>query len=351
MKVALIFSGADPGASAPYRASPFLDGLAGEGFAPVVIDVEGPKSVRPRDENGSGRRCPLGELRAVLSAERPDAIQTFGWASELAPVWTSAARTGIPLVHFVSAGGPVEDDIGLGVAWTRIRPKLASLAGWRARLASRSVAGVVGSNRADIGQHIELGFFPRAAFSMLAPPPVETGRGANGEPTGSTPIFGVYDPELSPYVVDFLARAVGLTGRPESFSLRIAPAPLRARQVPETISFSDPRDLDAFIEAIDALVLPYCEDRMVPAVLAALKAGKIVIAPEGGVASELIEYGRHGVVYAAGSAYHLSMAINIVAQAWKNRPIDFEGVDAVVARSAPREVARIFAGAYRKLAA
>jgi glycosyltransferase involved in cell wall biosynthesis len=352
MKVALIFAGAEPDAAlAPYRASPFLQALADEGLAPAVIGIAGERvagSGPPRE--GIGRVCAASDLRALLAAERPDAIQTFGWATALAPVWESVGPTGIPLIHFVSAGGPVQDDSGLGAAGARVRPKFASFAGWRARFASRPVAGVIGSNRADIGQHFERGFFPRARFSVLAPPPVDMRDGASAGPAASTPTFGVYDPDATAHVLGFIAHAVSLTGHPDDLSFRIAPSRLRSLvHAPEVMSFVDAPDLESFVAAVDALVLPYCEDRMVPAVLAALKARKIVIVPDGGVASELIEYGRHGVVYAAGSAYHLSMAINIVAQSRKDRPLDFQGVDAVIARTSPREVARTFAATYGRL--
>lgn len=348
MKVALIFSGAEPGSAfAPYRARPFVDGLAQEGIDAIVIDVGG--EIAPA-ATGANRRCTLSELPNLLTAERVDAVQTFGPAPAVGPVW-SGARS-VPIVHFVSAGGPVQDDEGLGFACARLRPRLGSVAGRRARFASRRVAAVIGSNRADIGRHIETGFFPRAAFSMLAPPPVAAGEGKLADTAASRPVFGVYDPHATAHVLSFVTRAVDLTGRPETFSVHIAPARLRIlRAAPEAVSFVDPPDLGGFIGSIDALVLPYSEDRFVPTVLTALRARKIVIAPDGGIASELIEYGRHGVVYAAGSAYHLSMAINVVAQSWKNRPLDFAGVDAAIAHAAPQEVARTFAAAYRKLVA
>jgi hypothetical protein len=359
MKIALVFAG-DTRASdalAPYRSEAFIGALEAEGLEPIVIDIEQPRraGLAPIAYGGAPRayRNPVERLPAILHQEAPQFVQTFGWVSELGRLWTQAAKSARPLVHFVSSGGPVEDERELGFAWRRIRPGLRSLAGWSARLASRHVDGLIGSNRTDIAQHVALGFFPRAKFSAVVPPPVASRSAtASIDSDAGIPTFGVYDPAGTAASLKFLLRAVALTGHPEFFRVAIAPARLRALAPagPHNVTFIDAASAQEFMRGIDVLVLPYGEDRMVGSVVAALDARKIVIVPDGGLAAELIEYGRHGMLYAAGSAYHLASAINIMSQAWRNRPFNFAGVDRPLSRVEPAAVASRFAAAYSRLA-
>ncbi len=358
MKIALVFA-ADACASlalAPYRSERFIGALEAEGVTPIIVDVEGTDGGRLPVPAYAGAPttffCAADGLAHILRQERPALVQTFGAASCQARLWPRAGDT--PVLHVVGSGGPVTRERDVAVAWRRVRPPLRSFAGWRARLASRHVDGLIGTNRADLGQHLDLGFFPRAAFSMVVPPPVEAApRTDAGAGSTETPTFGVYDPGATAASLGFLLHAIGLSGQPDFFRVAIAPARLRALAptAPAGVSFVDAETVAAFEREIDVLVLPYGEDRMTESVVAALRAGKIVIVPEGGAAAELIEYGRHGVLYAAGSAYHLAMAINVMAQSWRNRPFDFEGVEQMIAGLAPEAVARGFASAYRRLAA
>jgi hypothetical protein len=360
MKVALVFAG-DSAAKPvlqPYRSLRFAGGLATEGITAVLVDVDiGRQSrVAPANHDAPGLiyyRNRVDRLPLILKQERPGVALTFGATLDLAPVWREAAKAGVPILHFVSSEGSIsEPPAAVGPSPVRMPPQRLARA-WHTRFASRHVAGLVGSNRADLGRHLCQSYFPRARFSIVAPPPTcPSAPDAMRAVTGSAecPAFGFYDPEASESTLQFLLRAIDLTAPPDRFALRIAPAALAAR-VPEHAghaTFVDAADPADFIRGIDVLLVPEAHDRALATIAAALVARRIVIAPDTGAAVELVEYGRHGVLYAAGSAYHFAMAINVMTQSWSNLPITFEGIDAAIPRTAPEQVARAFGRAFRK---
>lgn len=361
MKVALVFAGSS--ATKPvfhsYRSRRFTEGLAAEGIDLVLVDVDLARHSRfaPAAHDAAGLvyyRNQVDRLPLILKQERPSTVLTFGATLDLAPVWREGAKAGVPILHFVSSEGSVSEPLAPGAGLLRTPPRRLARA-WHSRHASRHVVGLVGSNRADLGRHLRQSYFTRARFSVVAPPPT-CPPPANAMPavTGSaeSPVFGFYDPEAGEDTLQFLLRAIDLTGPPGRFALRIAPAALSQR-VPERaghatfVEAADPAD---FIRGIDVLLVPEAHDRTLPTIATALVARRIAIVPDTGAAIELIDYGRHGVLHAAGSAYHFAMAINVMSQSWSNRPIAFEGIDDAVARTAPEHVARAFARALRKAA-
>lgn len=361
MKVALVFAGtsaANP-VFQPYRSRRFTEALAAEGITAVLVDVDIAQQSRfvPATYDAPGPvyyRNQVDRLPLILTQERPSAVLTFGATLDLAPVWREGAKAEVPILHFVSSEGSISESPATGADFMRTPPRRLARA-WHARYASRRVAGLVGSNRADLGRHLRQSYFTRARFSVVAPPPTcPPPADAIPPVTGSAehPVFGFYDPEASESALRFLLRAIDLTGPPGRFALRIAPAVL-SRRVPERtghatfVEAADPAD---FLRGIDVLLVPEAHDRALPTIATALVARRIVIVPDTGAAIELIDYGRHGVLHAAGSAYHFAMAINVMTQSWSNRPITFEGIDAAVARTAPEQVARAFARAFRKAA-
>lgn len=340
MKAALVFAGGAAAGSTflPYRSRDFLAGLADAGVQAVVLDPD-----------------QAGHLPQILAQDRPSVIQTFGATVDLAPVWRAAASTATPLLHFVASAGPTVERPARGAPFSVAR---AALAQRLARRASRAVAGVLGSNRADIGRHFERGFFPRARFSMVAPPPTdpigdrtEIRPGRAEKARRAPPVLGLYDPEADGASLDLLLQAVALTGQSGTFALRIAP-PALASRVATTggAEFVAAAGAAAFVRDIDVLVVPRAHDRALAAIVAALAARKGVIVPDTGVATEIVDYGRCGLLYAAGSAYHLAMAINVMTEAWDNRPLSFDGVDDAIGRTTPAAVARVFATAWHRLA-
>lgn len=362
MKVALVFAGnsAAKPVFQPYRSRRFAEGLAAEGIAAVLVDVDitGQSRFARATPDAPGMvyyRNQVDRLPLILKQERPGAALTFGATHDLAPVWRTGAKAGVPILHFVSSEGAISDapaPLGAGFVPTP-RQHLASA--WNTRHASRHVTGLVGSNRADLGRHLSRSYFPRARFSIVAPPttcppvpdaiPPATG-------TADCPTFGCYDPEANEGTLRFLLRALDLTGPAGRFMLRVGPAALAA-QVPERAghaTFVEAADAADFMRGIDVLLVPEPHDRALPTIANALVARRIVIAPDTGASIELIDYGRRGVLYAAGSAYHFAMAINVMAQSWSNLPITFEGTDAAIAGTAPEQVARIFGKAFRKAA-
>lgn len=364
MKVALVFAGTSAAKPVfqPYRSRRFAEGLAAEGVNAVLVDVDIAQQSRfapaAHDLPGSTYyRNQVDRLPLIVTQERPSVVLTFGATRELAPVWREGAKAGVPILHVVASEGSVREPApafsgGLGF----VRNPRQRLAGdWLTRHASRHVTGLIGSNRADLGLHLRQSYFPRARFSIVAPPPTCPAAAAAVPPAPGAaeyPVFGFYDPEADASALRFLLRAIDLTGPPGRFDLRVAPAALSAR-LPERAAhatFVDATDAVDFIRGIDVLLVPEAHDRALPTIAAALVARRIVIVPDTGAAIELVDYGRHGVLHAAGSAYHLAMAINVMTQSWSNRPISFEGIDDAVARTAPDEVARTFARACRKAA-
>ncbi|NVO17292.1 MAG: hypothetical protein HXX10_24970 [Rhodoplanes sp.] len=361
MKAALVFVGRAAAASVylPYRSRGFICALAEAGVEPVVIDVdidpEPSSATVPSEVPGIvGYRNQVDRLPLIVAQERVGVVQTFGATEDLGSVWGHVARAAKPLAHFVSSDGAVADlPAGRPRSLADLVRRGRSLAHWQARHASRHVTAVLGSNRADLGRHFRHGFFPRARFSAVAPPPSPPTRTFGVIPLGQRrqgPVLGFWDPDADAEVLELLLRAVALTGQTDLFTLKIAPASLAGRAVlPPGVTVADAASADAFLRDVDVLVVPRAEDRALCAVVAALAARKSVIVPDTGAAIEIVDYGRRGLLYAAGSAYHLAMAINVMAQSWTNRPFSFDGVEESIARTAPDAVARMFASAWRRL--
>jgi hypothetical protein len=362
MKAALVFVGRAAAASVylPYRSGGFMGALAQAGVEPVLVDVdietESGASAGPGEVSGIvGYRNHVDRLPLIVAQERIAVVQTFGATEDLGSVWSHAARAAKPLVHFVSSDGAVVDlPGGRPRSLADLLRRGRSLAHWRARHASRHVAAVLGSNRADLGRHFRHGFFPRARFSVVALPPSPPLPRAIGlampEAHRRQPVLGFWDPDADAEVLEFLLRAIALTGQTDLFTLKIAPASLAGRAtLPPAVTAGDADSAAAFLRDVDVLVVPRAEDRALDAVVAALAARKSVIVPDTGAATEIVDYGRRGLLYAAGSAYHLAMAINVMAQSWTNRPFAFDGVEEAIGRTAPDVVARMFVGAWRRL--
>jgi DNA-binding transcriptional LysR family regulator len=103
------------------------------------------------------------------------------------------------------------------------------------------------------------------------------------------------------------------------------------------------------VDAVDALIVPENDDRVVEQVVLAVRDNKAVIAPDNGAVAEVLGFGRHGVLFSAGNPYDLARSINHLTASWKRQPFDFRGGDSIINRTTPQEVARTFARAYRRL--
>ncbi len=348
MKVAIIFatdgSHCEDVVLAPFRSANFVAGLRVGGVEPVIITVV-PDDVAPAPEPADpSRRCRRHELAALLAAERPQAIQTFGPEPGLAAIWPIAALAGVPIAHCVSCWRAAGE--------AARPPQVSSLAASRAKRASRVVAALLGTSRAAIGGLMTEGYFANAAFSIVVPPPVERAADAMNAPAGgvsSDPVFGVYDPCASADLVAFVSRAIELTGRRNALSVRIAMAtPLPAAPAP--IAIVPAGSIEDFLATIDVLAVPAYDDAVAAPLIAALRAGKSVIVPDPSGAAELIEYGRHGLMFYAGSAYHFANAVDIVGQSWSQRPVLLADGGPAIARTHPRAVAHSFAAVYDRIA-
>jgi hypothetical protein len=368
MKVAIVFatdrSSRENAVLAPFRSAGFVDGLKIDRVDPVMISVVPEHVVAPA---APGEVCRPSGLRKLIADARPDAIQTFGPEHRLAAVWRLAAEMKVPLAHCVSCWREALED---GNRQTMpLGSFVPSLAVFQARRASAHVDALLGTSRAAPGGLLADGFFPRARFSVVVPPPVErAGAGAAAAaPAGGlarpTPVFGIYDPHAAADLIAFIAHAIQLTGRPQTFDVRIATgAPPPAAPLPVAreegraggaaaapLSFTAAGPLDAFLAAIDVLAVPAYDDSIAAALIAALRAGKSVIVPDRGGAAELIEYGRHGFMFSAGSAYHFATALNIVSQSWGQRPILLADGGPAIAKTHPVAVSHSFATVHARL--
>jgi hypothetical protein len=346
MKVAIIYAtDGSPGEDvvlAPFRSANFIDGLRGGGLAPLMIAVAPDHvGVQPVLRAGDpSLRCQRDELAALLASERPQAIQTFGPEHRLAAIWQSAAPAGVPIVHCVSCWRNVAD----------APPPVLSFATSRAKRASGHVTALVGTSRAAVGGLMAGGYFPHATSSVIVAPPVERAAAVAQSPSARTaePVFGIYDPNASPDLVAFVARAIELSGQRNALQVRIAVRePSRLAATP--VSLVAAEGIDGFLAAIDVLAVPVYDDAGAAPLIAALRAGKSVIAPDPSGAAELIEYGRHGLMFSAGSAYHFANAMDIVSQSWSQRPVLLADGGPAIARTEPAMVSRAFAAIHRQL--
>jgi len=347
MKVALIFatdgSHCEDVVLAPFRSPNFAAGLRNGKIDLVIVTVV-PDDAAPAPEPvAASLRCRRHELAALLAAERPQAIQTFGPELGLAAIWPIAAQAGVPIAHCVSCWRAAGE--------TARSPQVSSLAASRAKRASRHVAALIGTSRAAIGGLMTEGYFANAGFSIVVPPPVERAADAVNAPAGraTNPVFGVYDPCASADLVDFVSRAIELTGRRNALVVRIAMAtPLPAAPAP--IAIVPAGSIEDFLATIDVLAVPAYDDAIAAPLIAALRAGKSVIVPDPSGAAELIEYGRHGLMFCAGSAYHFANAVDLISQSWSQRPVLLADGGPAIARTHPGAVAHSFAAVYERLA-
>jgi glycosyltransferase involved in cell wall biosynthesis len=168
---------------------------------------------------------------------------------------------------------------------------------------------------------------------------------------GGEPVFGVYDPHASADVLSFISHALKLTGRPRAVAMQIALRDAPPSPPAAAVSFVPAQGVDGFVAGIDMLAVPAYDDSVAAALMAALRAGKPVIVPDRGGAAELIEYGRHGFMFAAGSPYHFANALNVLSQSWRDRPVLLAEGGPAIARTHPAAVAHAFAAVYERLLA
>jgi hypothetical protein len=356
MKVAIIFatdgSACEDAVLAPFWSAGLVDGLRVGGIEPVVVSLLPDHAARGAETAvGDRLRCRRNELAALLVAKRPQAIQTFGSEHHLAAIWPIMAEAGVPIAHCVSCWRDAADAVPAS--------SIPSFAVSRAKRASSHVAALIGTSRAAVGGLIAAGYFQNAMSSVMVPPPAERAVAVNarsgqpGEPararvSEADPVFGIYDPCASPALVAFVSRAVELTGRRSALQVRIAAAAsMPAAPAPITIVPAD--GIEDFLAAIDVLAVPAYDDGIAAALIAALRAGKSVIVPDPSGAAELIEYGRHGLLFCAGSAYHFANALDLVGQSWSQRPVLLADGGPAVARTHPAAVARVLAAVYGRL--
>src|SRR4029453_7638454 len=56
----------------------------------------------------------------------------------------------------------------------------------------------------------------------------------------------------------------------------------------------------------------------------ALRAGCLVVAPDVGTTAEMLDYGRHGVVFKTGRETDLALVLHEVIRTWPQSPIRFD---------------------------
>lgn len=335
MKTILVFAAVEERTKqvlAPYQLPSFLTSLRDQNIEPVVLEI-------------------AGGTRERLRADSSRIIHTFGDVALLPPVWRDAAKAGCLVVHSLTTHLDIRPGPRLRKAARGLSPK-----SWWARHASRHVQAILGSNRASIRDCLEAGLFRHAKFSMITLPPVEVAMDTElraRQATSSLPRFGYRHHEGADRALKLLFDAVKLTADQHLFRLviggRAEALASNSHQV-ANVSFQPIDGPGDFVRSIDVLIVPQSDDRAVEEVVMALRYNKIVVAPDGGSISELLQFGRGGVLFRADSPYDLAMAINNVTGLRARPPFDFTGASSAIDLTAPPQVARIFARAYRKLA-
>jgi hypothetical protein len=359
MKIMLLFTDAEAGAAGlldPYCSPGFIQALLDEHLEPVLVrflhdDLQAP-TTSPSSAGGPAgpvSRCDARSFGTLLQTHRPAIVQTFGDIARLAPIWRAAAEAGCRVVHFVPSGA------GDQMPGGKIRRTAWLRGGLNGRRSSRHVSAVLGSNRASIAEHVEAGFFPQARFAMTTLPPLAVPAGRetwSPPPDSATAVLGCCQHDGADEDIKFVLDAMTLTGTRHLFRVVIFQRSVSAAANSlhdRNVAFLTADSVDDFIQAIDLLVVPRSDDRAMEAVLLALRSNKIVIAPDGGTVAEALQFGRHGVLFNAGSAFDLAMAIDKTTGAWSKPPFDFAGTESVIGSARPQEVARVFSQAYRKL--
>ena len=359
MKIMLLFTEAEEGVTGlldPYCSPGFIEALLDEDLEPVLVRFlhDGLRAPTMSQESTGGppgpvSRCDARSFGTLLQTHRPAIVQTFGDIARLAPVWRAAAEAGCRVVHFVP--GKAGDQMAAG----KIRRAAWSRGGLNGRRSSRYVSAVLGSNRASIAKHLEAGFFPQAKFTMTTLPPIAVPAGRetwSPPPDSATAVLGCCQHDGADEDIRFVLDAITLTGTRHLFRVLVFQRSVSAAAKSphdRNVAFLTADSVGDLIQAIDVLIVPRNDDRAMEAVLLALRSNKIVIAPDGGTVAEALQFGRHGVLFNAGSAFDLAMAIDKTTGALSGPPFDFAGTDSVIGSARPQEVARVFARAYRKL--
>jgi hypothetical protein len=293
------------------------------------------------------------DLRALFRTFSPDIVQTFGYASRLSAVWSAVKGGPHPVVHFVTSGGPAVGDRGkLLNASSRVAPPLNSFAGLAARHASRHVSALIGSNRCDVAHHRDSGFFRNAQFSVVAGLPVAPlAEHATGSGRGPTPRFGFFGFDYAPAVVTFLLSAAAATGSHQyTILLQDCYKSIADQWHSINLELTPTHDPDEFLHRVDVVVIPYPDDSFAPVIVRAAAAGKPVIASEGGLAGELLDYGRRGTLFRNGSEADLMGKMLDIMLAWPEGPPLFDSAQEILNDTSPKHCAEIFLAAYTRLA-
>jgi glycosyl transferase family 1 len=332
----------------PFRSAAFVEALRDEGVDAGVLSVT-PDRDHPSLAGGSEsdlvHAVHPGDLPAILAAEHPDVLMTFGREARLSAIWGIAAAAQLPLGHCVSCWrtGRVAPDVR----------SYSTVSDWRAKHSSRHVGGVIGTCRVAVGSLIAGGYFPRAASSIIISPPVDTlgaarpGEMALSPRSAGGPVIGIYDPHATAGVVAFVSQALVLTGRRNGMQVRLA-----VRSPPSIsagLAFGSVVEVEDFVAAIDVLVIPSYDDSLARVLIAALRAGKSVVVPDRSGAADLIDHGRYGLIFPAGSAYHLANAMNILTEAWKHPAVLNVDATPAIAKTNPRGVARTLRAVCKRL--
>ena len=306
-----------------------------------------------RQQPASAPAAYLG-LHTTLRDFAPDVIQTFGYASRLSAVWATLGKLPYAIAHFVSSGGPPIRGGTLSEASARVTPSLNSFAGLSGRHRSRHVSALIGSNRCDLAYHRNSGFFRGARFSVVAGLPVAHGAKASIATMdhSSAPRFGFFSLDDAPAAAQFLLSAASATGVGSRYRIVLSDQyrSIADRWPSIDVEWTATRNLNDFLRAVDIAIVPYPDDLFAPVIVCAAAAGKILIASEGGLAGELLDYGRRGVLFRSGSESELASKMQDIIAAWPHGPPLIRSADEILAKSSPKRCAQVLTSAYLRLA-
>jgi glycosyltransferase involved in cell wall biosynthesis len=103
------------------------------------------------------------------------------------------------------------------------------------------------------------------------------------------------------------------------------------------------------LRAVDIAIVPYPDDSFAPVIVCAAAAGKTLIASEGGLAGELLDYGRRGVLFRSGSESELASRMQDIIAAWPHGSPLIRSAAEILAESSPKRCAEVVRSAYLRL--
>jgi hypothetical protein len=295
--------------------------------------------------NSVFKRASCAKLRTLLQTFQTDVVQTFGYASHLSPIWSALSVNQYPIVHLATARDP------LMRSGSELLAQPWHFEDQVARYMSRRVSAVIGTNRCDVANYRNKGFFRNAQLSSIAGIPVKAlPLHANStSKRGSWPRFGFFSIEYAPAAVSLLLNAVADVGTRRRYTIVLSDQykSIVEKSNLKNVELTPALNLGEFLESVDIMVFPQADDSIAQVIVGAAVAGKLMIASERGIGGELLDYGRRGILFTNPS--DLTGRIQDVVIGWPDGSPLFTSAQEVLSETSPKRCAEIFLNTYKRL--